>query len=136
MSEQRNVETVRRFLDELWIKRNPDAALECAHPEIEMDWSSSRAPYKGTYTGHEGVRRFWTSLWDAWDEFRVEIEDVIECGQGRLITATSVRARGKTSGIEIAAGGALLWTLRGGKIIHGKLFQTKQEALDATALRR
>jgi hypothetical protein len=52
--------------------------------------------------------RFWTDTWDAWDEFKLEIEDVIECGPGRVVAATLVRGQGKGSGIEIEARGAML----------------------------
>jgi len=62
------------------------------------------------------------------------IEEVIDCGPEALITVNLIRARGKTSGIEIAARGATLWTLRGEKISRVKLFQTKEEALEAVAV--
>jgi ketosteroid isomerase-like protein len=123
-------EIVRRFY-ESWTRGDIDSVLECAHAEIEFDWSDSRAPFKGIYRGHEGVFRASIEIWEAWDEFRLEIDDVIECGPERLITPTTVRGRGKGSGIEIEARGAVLWTLREGKIVQAKLFQTKEEALQA-----
>jgi ketosteroid isomerase-like protein len=130
---RQSVELVRRF-NESWSRRDIDAALECAHAEIELDWSNSMAPFRGTYSGHEGLARFWTETWDAWDEFSPEVEDVIECGGDRLVTVTIARGRGKGSGIEIEARGAVLWTLREGRIFQGKLFQTKDEALEGGRL--
>jgi ketosteroid isomerase-like protein len=128
-----NFELVRRFCED-WNRGDMDAALECAHIEMEFDWSDSRGPLRGTYRGHEGLARFWTELWEAWDDFRLELGDAIECGRERLVTVTTVWARGRGSGIEIEARGAMLWTLREGKILRGKLFQTREEALEAAAL--
>jgi ketosteroid isomerase-like protein len=129
-----NEDLVRRFLTEIATRRDSNAALACAHADINVDWSDSRAPYSGTYRGHEGVMQFWTGLWDAWDEFSPEIEEVIECGRDRLVTVTMIRARGKTSGIEVAARGAVLWTVRDGRISQVKLFQGKDEALEAVGV--
>jgi ketosteroid isomerase-like protein len=129
-----NAELVRRF-NQSWSSGDLEAVLESAHPDMEFDWSDSMGPFAGVYAGHAGLRRFWTEMWDAWDEFSIEIDDVTECAGGRVVTATTVRARGKGSGIEIeATGGAMVWTVRDGKVVKGKLYQTAEEALAAGAI--
>jgi ketosteroid isomerase-like protein len=122
---------VRRFTEEAWRDKDLSAALACAHPEIEIDWSTSLSPFKGIYHGHAGLERFWESLWEAWDEFTPEIEESIECGPDRLVTANLIRARGKASGVEVSSRGAGLWTFRDGKIAGMRLFQSRDEALEA-----
>jgi ketosteroid isomerase-like protein len=52
-------------------------------------------------------------------------------GSERLITLDVARGRGKGSGIDMEARGAMLWTLQEGKIVRVKMFQTKEEALEA-----
>ena len=84
--------------------------------------------------GHEGLTRFWTELQEAWEEFSLELVEVVECDRERLVAVTVVRGRGQGSGISIEAGGAMLWTLREGKILSGKLFQNREEALEAVGL--
>ncbi len=128
-----NVELVQRF-EASWAKRDLDAALECVSAEMEFDWSASISPFKGTYMGHDGLARFWTEMLDAFDRFSPEMEEVIECGPEELITVDLVRGRGKGSGIEIEARGAMLWTVREGRIVRGKMFQTKEEAIEAVGL--
>jgi ketosteroid isomerase-like protein len=130
---QENVEIVRRFY-ESWNAQNLDAVLKCARPEIEFDWSASRAPFRGIYLGHEGLTRFWTELQDAWEEFRLEIVEVVECDREQLVTVTAVRGRGRGSGISMEAGGAMLWVLRDGMVLRGTFFQSKEEALEAVGL--
>jgi ketosteroid isomerase-like protein len=128
-----NVELVRRF-EESWTRRDLDAALDCVDGEFVFDWSDSMSPFKGTYKGHDGLARFWTDMLDAWEHFSPEMEEVIDLGPERLITVDVVRARGKESGIDMAARGAMLWSVREGKILRGKMFQTKDEALEAVRL--
>ncbi len=130
---QENVELVQRF-EASWAKRDLDAALECVSAEMEFDWSASISPFKGTYMGHDGLARFWTEMLDAFDRFSPEMEEVIECGPEELITVDLVRGRGKGSGVEIEARGAMLWTVREGRIVRGKMFQTKEEAIEAVGL--
>ena len=127
---QENVTLVRRFEDS-WASRDLDAALECVDREFEFDWSDSMGPFKGTYKGHDGLARFWTDMLDAWEHFSPEMVEVIDFGPDGLITVDLVRARGKGSGIDMEARGAMLWTVQGGKIVRVKMFQTKEEAFRA-----
>ena len=61
-------------------------------------------------------------------------EEAIECGPDGLITMNLVRARGKGSGIKLEARGATLWAFQAGKILKGKLFQTREDALEAAGM--
>jgi ketosteroid isomerase-like protein len=124
------IELVRRF-HEGWISQDLGMVLECIDPEMEFDWSESRAPFRGIYRGHEGMRKYWDEVQEAWERFRPELDDLVECGDGRLVSRSTVRGLAKASGIELAAHGAMLWTVRGDKIVSGKLFQTAEEAMEA-----
>ena len=130
---QENVEVVRQFY-ECWTNQDFGGVLECADAEICFDWSESQSPYTGVYTGHDGVMEFRQELEDAFDDFSVEALDVIELDSERLVTVTAVRGRGRESGISLEAGGAMLWRLRDGRILSGKLFQNKSAALEAVGL--
>jgi ketosteroid isomerase-like protein len=130
MNAERDVEVVRRF-QEAWIAEDLDGVLECVHPDMEFDWTESRAPFRGVYQAHDGMRRYWDDVREAWEWFRPEIDEVIDCGDGRLVTPTTVRGRARASGIELEARGTMLWVVRDGKIARGKLFQTTDEAMDA-----
>jgi len=130
MSAER-IALIQRFHDS-WNQRELDAALDCIDPNMEFDWSASRGPFSGIYTGRDGIRRFWADMLDTWEEFQLEVEEMIPSGPV-VITANTVHARGKGSGIEVNARGAMLWKVRGDKIVEGRFFQTKDEALAAVA---
>jgi ketosteroid isomerase-like protein len=117
-----------------WAKQDLEAVQECIHPAFEFDWSNSIGPFVGVYKGRDGLTRFWKDLHDTWDDFAPEAEEVIDCGADQVITVDVVRGRGKGSGIPMHARGVMLWTLRDGKIARVKMFQTKDEALEAVGL--
>ena|SRR5690242_641097 len=130
---QENVEVVRRFA-RTWANRDFEAAMDCVHDEIEIDWTNSIGPFIGTYKGHAEVRGLWNQIMEAWDEFRPEIVEVVESGPERLVTLDRVQARGVQSGIAIESTSATLWTVTEGRIAQMKMFQTKREALKAVGL--
>jgi ketosteroid isomerase-like protein len=129
-----NAQIVREFSDLIWSGRDLDAAMELVHPQAVFDWS--RAPYTGLFEGHAAVREASEALWDAWDEWDPEFEEAIDVDPETVLIVTFVRARGRGSGVPVEAHGASLWSLRDGKIIRAKLFQSKEEALEAAGLPR
>jgi hypothetical protein len=35
---------LRRFHDDMWVRKDLEAALKCASPQLQIDWSASTAP--------------------------------------------------------------------------------------------
>jgi ketosteroid isomerase-like protein len=131
---QENVQLVRALFDRIWARRDVDAAVELVHPDAVFDWSDSRGPYRGYYKGHAALRETADAIWDAWDEWDPLFEEAIEIDPETVLIVTLIRARGKGSGVPVEAHGASLWSVRDGKIVHAKLFQSKAEALESIGL--
>jgi ketosteroid isomerase-like protein len=129
-----NAEVVRALSDALWRERDLDAAFDLVHPEADFDWSDSRAPYHGHFKGHAELTRAFEVMMDAWDEWYPEFEEVVEIDRETVLIVTHVRARGKESGVPVEARGASIWSVRDGKVVGAKLFQSKTEALEAVGL--
>ena len=123
-------ELIERFY-ESWSTGDIDGALACTDPDVEFDWTESIAPFRDVYRGHDAIRLFWSEVYVAWDEFRFVVEEIHDCGDGRLVARTTVHGRASTTGLELQAGGAMLWVVRDGAIVSGKLFQTAAQALEA-----
>jgi ketosteroid isomerase-like protein len=130
-----NAEIVRRFLELSLERRDFEAALELVHPDAEMDWSNSRAPYRGVYRGYAQAMTAWAAWLEAWDEWHTDVKEAIEVDPETVVIVTHVRARGKGSGVTVNAAGAGVWRVRDGKIVHAKLFQSKAEAFAAVSER-
>jgi ketosteroid isomerase-like protein len=128
-----NAEIVRRVA-ETW-RDDPDAAAALLDEQAVMDWSASRAPYSGVFRGRDEIKGMWRGLSDAWEQFTVEVEEAIEVDPETVLSVTHVRGIGRGSGVSVEAHGAGLWSVRGGKIISGKLYQSKEEAIEAVRAR-
>ena len=109
-----------------------NAIEELCTSEIEFDWS--RRLLDPTITrGYDGVRRFLEEVNDIFDEIVFEEEEILEFGDEVLVVNTG-RFRGRTSGVDVTAHGAIRWTIRDGKLARFRFYQTKADALEDLAL--
>jgi len=131
---QENVEIVRGFLEALWDRRDFEAALQFADPDLVLDWSESRAPYAGVVRGYEAATHWFTEVAETFSGYGVERRDFTDCGSSLVVVEQSISGQGRDSGIEVRATGATIWRVRDGKVVSGKLFQSKTEALEAVGL--
>jgi|SRR5271165_913953 len=130
---QENVEIVKRVL------RNSaahaiDRALADVDPEAELDWSNSEAPDSGVYHGHAGWREWFDGRGEGLSELRFDTTEVIDARPDTVIVVARLLGRGRASGVEVEAVGAGVWTVHEGKVTSLKLYQTREEALEAVGL--
>jgi len=133
MSEE-NLEQVVRDGYDAWNRRDFDAAVEIADPEIEWTMvGATRFPgTQGTYHGHDGVREFWRVFIEPWDEFRIEIEGTRATGD---LVIAFVRFYAKArEGLELEAPFVHVGEFRSGKMIRFRSFDDRAEALEAAGL--
>ena len=126
-----SVEVVKSNL-EAFNRADFDAIVDLTSEDVEFDFSNSRGPMSGVYRGREELRGFLSSFADAWASLEFDPqEEVVELRDGRVLTVNAFRARGHGSGVEVAATGASIWTVRNGKIAAMTFYQSKAEALEA-----
>ena len=131
MSEQ-NVAIVRAIWDAV-NRGDLDEAFEYAPDDFIADWSGSEAPESGVYRGREAVKGRFQRTVEVWSEMEYFETEIIDAGD-QVLRVGGVRARGRGSGAEVMAQGAQVWTFRDGTPISVRLFQSKQEALEALGL--
>jgi ketosteroid isomerase-like protein len=71
---------------------------------------------------------------ESWDSFSVEIEDIRDLRDRRLVIGTQ-RNRGRASGIDVEDRRAWLVELRDGKATSLRSFHDPEKALEAVGLR-
>lgn len=138
MSEE-NVEVVRGLfaafqnVDDVGnLERRLDEVREIFDPEVEWVAAPHSLLASEDYRGFDGVRRFWTQFLSAWDEYGVEVEELID--RGDQVVAV-MRLSGRTNELEVDEARSSLLTLRNGRIVRIEPFASKIEALVATGLR-
>jgi ketosteroid isomerase-like protein len=129
-----NVELVRRGYKAL-NQRDVGQFLSYFAPDSEVDFSESIGPFSNVYRGHAELKTFWESFFEAWDEVHWEIDELIDLGADRVLTATHLIARGQSSGIPTTNYRAVIWKIRDGRIRRVKFFPNTQDALRAAGLR-
>lgn len=95
-----DLELARAAFDAL-ARGGVDAMLEYVHPEFEMETRPEIAAEPQVYSGHDGIRRYFESFYDAMDEVAIEPAALEELGAGRVYLQFRVLARGQASGIEV-----------------------------------
>lgn len=131
------MEVVRRIYD-AWIAGDYETVVSAYDAEIRLnpDPEASWVGMDEDYLGHEGVRRYLRAVYEAFEDYRPEIEQIIDVGEGRVLTLAVEHGRGRGSGAPVqAARTAHLWTLRDGKAVRIDLFLDRERALEAVGLR-
>jgi len=83
----------------LWNSGDWEAAVRDLDPEVVWRTSGVVPGLEQEYHGHQGVMRFWRSWAEAWDEIRIETEQMIERDDDVLVFAR-FRARAR-DGMEV-----------------------------------
>ena len=126
-----NVEIVRRSLD-AWNQRDLESWRSFVHFDLEVDWSRSRAPFRGVYRGLSRVETFWDLFWSAFENVQIETHGFTEV-DSEVVVPNTAHMRGR-DGIEVTARSALVFKVEDGQITRLRMFQEQAEALEAAGL--
>ena len=105
-----------------------EALLPLIHPDFVATTPPELASEPDTYRGHEGVRRYFDSFYEAMDEIRWDGKTFREVGE-RVVVEFTLRATGKSTGLEVTQDAVMVWELRNGKAISLELYPTLEQAL-------
>jgi ketosteroid isomerase-like protein len=122
---QQNVEIVHR-VSAAFAAGDSDTLFALVAPEIEWDFSH-------VDTWLDGIAEFLGTWVGEWDDYRFEVEDVIDAGD-RVVAIVRDEGRGKSSGVKLERRHAEVWTVRDGKVIRIEPYDHKAEALAAVGL--
>ena len=123
-----------RQVAEVWAGRYTDAVEELLRPRLASDFELHPLYLEQAYSGVDGLRRIWRDIEDTWQDYRLEISEIVDLGEHVLVLG-HVTARGPGSGIPIDQDLAMLWAFRGDKAVWMKSFFSRREALEAAGLR-
>ena len=132
-----NLEAVRRLfaafkgLDVGNFERRLDEVREIFDSDVEWVAAPHSLLASEEYRGYDGVRRFWTQFLSAWDEYGVQVDELIDAGD-QVVAVMRLSAR--TNELEVEEARSSLLTLRDGRIVRIEPFATKDDALEAAGL--
>ena len=130
---QENVEIVRRYYEHR--QSHGDFLEEIIAPDYVWDMSHFRGwPEQPTYEGIDEARRFireWTAAFDDW---AIEVIDIHDAGDDRVVGVLRQRGRPKSTGVSVDMRYAQVFTVRDGKQVRMEMYNDPDEALQAVGI--
>jgi ketosteroid isomerase-like protein len=110
----------------------PELIAQLCDPEVEWVEDPSRADGQ-VHRGHEGVRASFEEWLAGFEDYRSELEEVIDCGDDVLAVATE-HGRGAASGAAVSSRNHMVLTFRDGKLLRYREFYDERAARRAVGL--
>ena len=134
---QETIKTVRE-VTAAFNRGDLDAWLEYLADDIDYRAVEGALDDHGPIHGRDAMHTYaqdWRdTLRDTFDDLRVELLELIDAGDDKVIAVTRGSGRAKVSGVEMGLTFAVLYTVRDGKIVRGREYWTRDEALEAAGL--
>jgi len=131
---QENVEVVAEYTQSA--ARGVDAMAELWDPDISYRAAEGAIDDAGELRGPDAVRRYVQDWFDMFDDLSGVAEELIDVGDDRVVAVVRMTGRAKVSGIETDIRFSVVYTLRDGKIVHGREYMEKEQALESVGLRK
>jgi ketosteroid isomerase-like protein len=111
-------------------ERGDYSSTEWAHPEIEF--VAADGPSPGTWRGLAGMTEGMRDFLNAWDDYRIEVDEYRELDGERVLVLYGRSGRGKTSGLEVGrlqSRGASLFHVRDGEVTSLTFYLDSRRAI-------
>jgi ketosteroid isomerase-like protein len=129
-----NVALAARFYEPTTSKAELLAAMPRAmalcHPDVE--WTSREDGL--TYRGREGATEAMERYLESFDDYRFEVQRIIDCGDDEVLVIGLEVATGARSCAEVRSLNYELLTFRDSMIVRFRDFRHEAEALEAAGL--
>jgi len=129
---QENVEIVRKMYDG-FSRAGVEGMFEFMDPDVDHRAIEGAPDDIGVFCGYDAMRRYYGEWLEMFDDLHMVAEELTDVSE-QVVAAVHVTAgmRGSRAKIDMRLG--VVWTLREGRIVHGREYATREEALEAVGL--
>jgi uncharacterized protein len=131
MSEE-NVKIVKEF-SQLFEEGDRDKWREYFHPDVVWDTSASNWPSAAVLHGHAGVEQFFRDWLGTWSDFEVAFSEYLDAGDS-VVVVFRQGGMGRQSGIHMERDFFAVYDLRESKVVRYRMYDSREEALEAAGL--
>jgi ketosteroid isomerase-like protein len=135
---QENVEIVRRMFESFSPVRTEEQLQsfldEFVDPDVDWRAAEGEVDDVGGMRGTEAVRLYMADWLQTFDDLTFTPEEVIEVDVDRVLVCQRLGGRARHSGIETQLSFAVVYTIRGGRLVTVREYRTKEEAVKASGL--
>jgi ketosteroid isomerase-like protein len=114
-------------------RRDFDLLVTGYDPAVEYQPAELFPDPDPTYHGRDGIRAVWRVLLDAFEDVRLDAEELVDLGD-RVLVTTKLNGHGTGSGVAISQPLFQLFTLRRGLAFRQHDFLDRAEAREAAGL--
>jgi ketosteroid isomerase-like protein len=125
-----NVDVVRRVF-EAFAERDVDAMTDLLDPDVLFEPAPTFARPHRSYLGHSGMRQYFEDVAATWERLEVHVQEFRAAGN-YVLAFGRIYASGSGSVADDPA--SFVWRLEEGKVVWGKVFRRRGEALDVVGL--
>jgi ketosteroid isomerase-like protein len=125
-----NLEIARRAFDEL-VSRELEGGVW--DPGVEVN-NAAGWVIETDYHGHDGLRRWWDDLAEAFGDFTLELDEVSEIDEERVLTTQRFVGHFRSTGIPFDGPWASLLWIRDRKVVRAQGHLSKRRALRAAGV--
>jgi ketosteroid isomerase-like protein len=126
-----NLDVLRRAVEAI-NAGDAEAAVAVTHPDAVLE--PLRSATEGAFVGHDGARRFIADTNETFDLFRLELSEVRDLGDDRVLFIGTITVRGRGSGVEAPIPAAAIAEFRDGLLWRYHDFGDARRALAAAGL--
>jgi|SRR5215212_7431507 len=127
---QENVEVVRRQF-EAFRDGGLDEVAKYWHPDIEWRAVEGAADDVGVMRGESRLRRYYQDWIDTMNDLQAAVEEVLLDDGERVAAVVRNSGRGRASGVLTQGRYYVACTVRDGRIVSGREYETRDQALEA-----
>lgn len=111
-----------------------DAAAQFWHPDIEWRAVESATDDVGVIRGRDALRHYYEDWIDTLVDLRAEVEEILFEAGDRVAVAVRNSGRGRASGAAAEGRYYVACVVRGGRIVAGREYPTREQALEGIRL--
>ena len=126
---QENVDLARRSFEA--IQRGDFALAQSLLAPDAVIVQPPEVPDAKSYEGPDAIRQGWEDWPRQWEDFRIELVEVIDVDDDTLVSVTRQQGRGRDSGIEMSFEVYFVTRGRDGLIAIMEMFFSRDQALKA-----
>ena len=128
---QGNVEIVQRLFRAF--EKGLDAAAEFWDPEVDWRAIEGAPDDVGIIKGPAALRHYYEQWYEAFDDLSAEPEELIDA-DGKVVAVVHVIGRMTDSEATVDMRLAIVYSLKDGRVIRGREYATRDQALEAAGL--
>ena len=113
--------------------RDLETFFACFHSDVVYR-NRTDEPEVRLYEGFDAFKAYAETWLEAFDDLRIAVQEWVDLGH-QVVEVAELRGRGTATGAPVQGTYVFLWLMRDGRVIEGREYVTKEEALEVARAR-